>query len=167
MQLYFAHKQQLLNESSFYIACWFSFMVFSCNWMFCKKRRIHMFDFFFYHIGIDQIQTIPNPTLEVWRWIGGFVPYCRCLWGWWLSRPPAGSCPASTPCLWRPADAAFWRRPRWSASPPYGPSQTWSDAAGDKSQVTCTSIVLHCFKAGRKTHRASHSFALLLALKDN
>ncbi len=49
MQFYFAHKQLL---KSFYVACWFLFMVFSANKWFAKKRQDKCLISLFNHIGI-------------------------------------------------------------------------------------------------------------------
>ncbi len=50
MQFYFAHKQLL---KSFYVACWFLFMVFSANKWFAKKRQDKCLISLFRHIGIE------------------------------------------------------------------------------------------------------------------
>ncbi len=80
MQFYFAHKQ-LLKSPVFNVACWFLFMVFSSNKWFANKKKetqdkclISLFNHIgietgnrkesesISRIGIDKIQTIPNPT---------------------------------------------------------------------------------------------------------
>ncbi len=91
MQFYFAHK-----ESSFYVACWFLFMVFSSYKWFAKKR--HMINVWYHYLitlesklGIENniIQTIPNPSV-FHTWGNGSLPVSSegLFWLCSLSKQP-------------------------------------------------------------------------------